>query len=156
MAAPGKGCQTSGPYQRPGDHNAAGSGRRARQPNSVQRSYLRKADAAIQAGSAGSDFERPMQGITRAAAKHMVGPGWGTLIDEAYDRLTKGAIVTTVKEKYGTLRIYADGIDDKTWDFLCCLEDKSSRICERCGKPGKPRDDGWIKTLCDKCHAKGT
>lgn len=30
----------------------------------------------------------------------------------------------------------------------------SYRICEICGKPGKPNKGGWISTLCDKCRER--
>ena len=30
----------------------------------------------------------------------------------------------------------------------------SYRVCETCGKPGKVRSSGWVRTLCDACDKK--
>ena len=97
-----------------------------------------------------------MTGVDREDAKHSVEKGWSFLIDSVYDRLSQcsSAFVSTVKEKYGGLRIYVGGIDDETQDFLDAIEEKSFTVCEFCGKPGKPRNSGWIKTLCDDCVRK--
>ena len=34
------------------------------------------------------------------------------------------------------------------------IEEFSFSVCERCGESttAKPREGGWIKTLCNKCH----
>lgn len=55
-----------------------------------------------------------------------------------------------VKEKYGTLRLYfttyPDGIDEIERE----AETKSETTCEKCGKPGKLRGQGWYYTSCLK------
>ena len=62
-------------------------------------------------------------------------------------------IATQVKEKYGTLRFYYDGGDDYIDGVVAMAEYMSEVSCETCGAPGKLRDSGWMRTLCDE-HAK--
>jgi len=90
--------------------------------------------------------------LSRKYAKMCVGKGWHSLIDEIYDRLPKKAYVTTVKEKFGGLRFYVDGVDEEILDFVDEIERKSYQICECCGQPGKSRAGGWVLTLCDQCY----
>ena len=90
--------------------------------------------------------------ISREDAKSYVGPGWAALIDAIYDRLPEDAHVLQVKEKWGGLRFYVDGTAE--WlDFIDEMEARSLETCEVCGQPGKPREGGWIRTLCDE-HAR--
>jgi hypothetical protein len=90
--------------------------------------------------------------ITRDNIKLMVGPGWSNLIDEIYDRLEKfpDAYISTIKEKWGRLRIYVYGVDEATLEFIDWIEERSGTICEVCGEPGELRDGGWIVCRCDK------
>jgi hypothetical protein len=90
--------------------------------------------------------------ISREEAKRCVGPGWASLIDAIYDRLPEDAFIYQVKEKWGGLRFYVDGTMELL-DFIDEMEDQSLNICEVCGRPGKPRKGGWVKTLCDE-HAQ--
>ena len=62
-------------------------------------------------------------------------------------------VATQVKEKYGTLRFYYYGGDEYVSGAVMLAELMSSRICEVCGKPGRTRPGGWIRTLCDQ-HAE--
>ena len=87
----------------------------------------------------------------------MVGPGWHEMIRKLYKAKpswTGWIVVIQVKEKFGGLRFYVDGAPDWYYDLIDYYEAKSLTICESCGKPGKPRDDAWIKTMCDDCAAK--
>ena len=88
-----------------------------------------------------------------------VGPGWFPLVEEfftyARSNLTAGEREAfgrvSFKEKYGQLRVegaYPASLEDKVEE----IEDRSEETCEVCGMPGRPRDSGWIRTLCDK-HA---
>ena len=61
-------------------------------------------------------------------------------------------VASQVKEKFGTLRFYGDGGDDKIHNFIWFAESMSGIICETCGAPGKRRGHGghgWIYTACD-------
>lgn len=69
--------------------------------------------------------------------------------------------ISQIKEKFGTLRIYAEPIADKDiynllYGEICRLEGLSASHCEKCGtrehvstdtKPG----GYWVKTYCDAC-----
>jgi hypothetical protein len=60
-------------------------------------------------------------------------------------------VVHEVKEKFGSLRFYADGCNDAVGSYVMFAEYLSARICEVCGAPGERRDDeGWLQTLCDQ------
>ena len=59
-----------------------------------------------------------------------------------------------VKEKFGTLRFYYTGGDDEISGMVRMAESMSGVTCETCGAPGKSRDGGWIKTLCDHHEAE--
>lgn len=54
-----------------------------------------------------------------------------------------------VKEKFGTLRFYFDGGDEKIYTMVDLAESFSARTCEVCGSPGKLREGGWVTTRCD-------
>lgn len=86
-------------------------------------------------------------------AQLQVGSGWHPLIYEVYGRLPTGTVVTQVKEKFGQLRIYVDSAPVEFLEFLDDIENRSGKVCENCGAPGKARTGSWIKTLCDQ-HAK--
>ena len=88
-------------------------------------------------------------------------------------------VIDQIKEKFGTLRFYyhfkgqKPGIEtidllgmgslriskgdtplcSKIAAIVTKWEDKSTTVCEKCGKPGKLRKDRpWIRTLCDDCN----
>jgi len=99
-----------------------------------------------------------MNGITRADAKLEVSVGWADLLDKVYDYLETfpqepgGEIyIIEVKEKWGGLRIYTSEAPDAVFHFLLAIEAESFTVCEFCGKPGRPRATGWIKTMCQQC-----
>lgn len=84
--------------------------------------------------------------------------GWWDLIDDlcyAIERLAAGRdeypLVQQVKEKFGGLRFYAINITPEMDDEISKAETASYKVCEMCGKPGKPRTGGWIVTRCDEC-----
>lgn len=83
--------------------------------------------------------------MTLEQAQECVGPGWGALVKEGFDRcMNNGWRIHQIKEKYGGLRFYADG-------NMQDIEGISYHVCEECGYPGILRPGGWVKTLCDKC-----
>lgn len=94
------------------------------------------------------------------------GDGWYNIIDATcamimnreynnkLNNVTMPPVVATqVKEKYGTLRFYYNGGDDYIDGVVAMAEAMSGVTCETCGAPGKLRDGGWMRTLCDE-HAK--
>ena len=58
--------------------------------------------------------------------------------------------VDQVKEKFGGLRFYYEGGDDVIDGMVRMAEGMSEVTCEVCGKPGKSRGNGWIRTLCEE------
>ena len=57
--------------------------------------------------------------------------------------------VAQIKEKFGGLRFYYDGGNEHISGMVRMAEAWADASCEECGAPGKRRDGGWIKTLCD-------
>lgn len=57
--------------------------------------------------------------------------------------------VAQIKEKFGGLRFYMDGGDSFCNGAIHMAEVIAETTCEVCGKEGKLRRGGWIKTLCD-------
>lgn len=83
-----------------------------------------------------------------------IASGWVDLLRAYVEmRLEAGETFrfTQIKEKYGSLRLYDVG-DDSPLESVA--DHLSTCICEECGAPGRERDDGWIRTLCDE-HAGG-
>lgn len=62
--------------------------------------------------------------------------------------------VDQIKEKFGGLRFYYSGGDEKIDGMVMMAESWAAHTCETCGKPGKSRDGGWIRTLCDEHEAE--
>lgn len=90
-----------------------------------------------------------------------VGLGWLPLIDHLCRHLQFNTDhnghpqveAVQVKEKFGGLRFYVKEATPKQDAVISFVESISIRTCEICGAPGKQREGGWIKTLCDE-HAK--
>jgi hypothetical protein len=62
--------------------------------------------------------------------------------------------VQQIKEKFGTLSFYYSGGDERIHGLVQMAESMSGNICEDCGKPGKRRGGGWVRTLCDEHYQK--
>lgn len=58
--------------------------------------------------------------------------------------------VTQIKEKFGGLRFYYYGGDDKVSGMVHFAESLSYTTCEITGGKGRLRKGGWIRTLCDE------
>jgi len=86
----------------------------------------------------------------REYAKKCVAPGWHSLVNELFDLAEKENFeVAQVKEKYGSLCIYADGASKDAYNMIDNLERRSSAICEVCGKAGALTSrGGWLKARC--------
>lgn len=84
-------------------------------------------------------------------AQQMAPPGWAGLITELFLLSSEeDADVHQIKEKYGGLRWYCGGSSEYL-DKVEAICERSYSICEECGALGKPRDGGWVRTLCDTC-----
>ena len=74
-------------------------------------------------------------------------PGWyeafgGNLYNELITSIEEDGCKNSfefeqIKEKYGSLRLYASGYGDKTREVLHKYEELSKYICGHCGKPAK-------------------
>lgn len=83
---------------------------------------------------------------------------WSKLIIDTFDKIQehidKGNYpyelnISYIKEKYGWLRVEANGMDNYVFDIINKLEIKSETICDVCWKKGKTRFDLWrYRTLC--------
>lgn len=78
-----------------------------------------------------------------------IGYGWLPLVEKVclVAKDDPEFYFTQIKEKFGTLRVYAT----KHLDIIDEVERESASICEVCGSPGRLRDEGWMKTRCDNC-----
>jgi hypothetical protein len=95
------------------------------------------------------------------------GDGWYDLIRELSEKLYPliekikpdeygtCCSASQVKEKYGTLRFYMHTETDEMSDLIREYEDRSSRICEACGKPGNLQErNRWYSTTCEEHRPK--
>ena len=88
-----------------------------------------------------------------AKCQTYVGPGWHDILSRLVNDLFElgwDGHVLQVKEKFGGLRFYVGGADEAIHDRIHLAEVASHETCEQCGAPGKLRNDGWLKTLCDE------
>ena len=68
--------------------------------------------------------------------------------------IVEQVVVEQIKEKFGGLRFYYQGGDDNIRGMVRMAEAWADHSCEECGAPGKSREGGWIKTLCDHHEAE--
>lgn len=102
-----------------------------------------------------------------------VGPGWWPILEslcaniqsytdwknEQKEKFNRGegcpqVTVEQIKEKFGGLRFYYQGGDDRVDGMVRMAEAWADHSCEECGKPGERRSGGWIRTLCDEHEAE--
>lgn len=102
-----------------------------------------------------------------------VGPGWWPILEslcaniqsyidwkqEQKEKYSRGegcdqVVVEQIKEKFGGLRFYYQGGDDRVDGMVRMAEAWADHSCEECGAPGERRSGGWIRTLCDKHEAE--
>lgn len=69
------------------------------------------------------------------------------LADECFDEFE----FQQIKEKYGSLRLYASNYGENTKNILSKYEELSKYICGHCGKPATKITRGWIYPICDDC-----
>jgi hypothetical protein len=102
---------------------------------------------------------------------YFTGQGWTELLIELtekliaiekknlpwYKRFKKRNLITVaqIKEKFGQLRYYTNGINkiyaDEVYKLIDEYENMSWHVCERCGKMARHTTTGWIQRLCDSC-----
>lgn len=93
----------------------------------------------------------PKPEITDEQWLSCVGPGWHSIVRPLIERCRKeGISIAQIKEKFGGLRFYVHSAPADFLDAIDAAEALSISTCEECGKPGKRRPGGWIKTLCDE------
>lgn len=80
------------------------------------------------------------------------GDGWFALLDRLITdieaRHPSGVTVNHVKEKWGRLRVGADGIDNPSFELLRAAERESATVCEVCGAVGVLRRGSPVATRC--------
>ena len=59
-------------------------------------------------------------------------------------------VVEQIKEKFGGLRFYYQGGDDKIQGMVRMAEAWADAVCEDCSAPATKKTTGWIRNVCDK------
>jgi hypothetical protein len=93
----------------------------------------------------------------KSAGFFSVDKGWYGIIKRLIEDLIElgwDKQILQVKEKFGGLRFYTNGISDDMHNRIRLAEDASYITCEKCGELGVIRGGGWMATLCDE-HAEG-
>lgn len=81
----------------------------------------------------------------------MAGKGWDHIL-AAVEKCLSGAKIRSYKEKYGTLRIDFNDVNDYTNALEDLAEEISEVTCESCGNLGIMRQvRGWWKVRCEPC-----
>lgn len=105
-------------------------------------------------------FSKPYGGV-------VTGPGWWPIIESLCgsishylkwrnrdEQLVEPVRVVQIKEKFGGLRFYYEGGDERIRGMVEMAEVWAGYTCEECGAPGQLRHGGWIRTLCDHHEAE--
>ena len=83
------------------------------------------------------------------------------MCDELLEILEEGNFVNEyqivqVKEKFGGLRWYDNGVPKSIWDkhnaWLDKYEALSYKTCVICGKPSTCVTSGWVQPVCQECY----
>jgi hypothetical protein len=104
-------------------------------------------------------FSKPYGGFA-------VGEGWWPIIESLCDNIqsytdwwnknretrpvVEQVVVAQIKEKFGGLRFYYDGGDDKIQGMVRMAESWADAVCEDCGTPATKKTTGWIRNVCNK------
>lgn len=98
-----------------------------------------------------------IEALTKLVCKGKVPSAWD---EERIEELMTGSrgitekvnwiYVEQIKEKFGGLRFYFQGGDERIDGMVTMAEAWAARTCETCGDKGERRHGGWVRTLCDK------
>lgn len=103
----------------------------------------------------------PFQGFDTNSTYVEVPKGWYPLLDAMFEEIeaeiaqddANWIALDQVKEKYGTLRVYFTGGNDKIDKIVERYEERSAITCERCaGEDASQNLEGWVRTLCPSCQ----
>lgn len=102
------------------------------------------------------DDEKSISQMTKQDWLNCVGKGWHDIVGPLIDRCEQeGVEIVQIKEKFGGLRFYYDGMPSaELFKQIEAAEDASVRICESCGKPGQIKVNSrstWLKCTCEDC-----
>jgi NADH pyrophosphatase NudC (nudix superfamily) len=95
-----------------------------------------------------------------------IGDGWFDLVFELSQKINdiaqrqnltveKWPDVKMVESHYASLRFKLVNDNNEMFNLSMDYEQKSLKVCEDCGQPGKRREGGWEHTLCDHCDNQG-
>ncbi len=88
------------------------------------------------------------------------GNGWFQILWDMCEALerTDGSdkiLFVQIKEKFGSLRVYADGVTEAHQAIIDKSEKLSAKTCESCGAKGKiVEKGGWYYARCKPCWEK--
>jgi hypothetical protein len=88
--------------------------------------------------------------------------GWNDIIADIHSKIVilhPKYEIFQIKEKFGGLRFYIEGVPDELFDEIYDIigdgEKLSYKTCEICGDEGKLSKLGWlVKTVCKNCFDK--
>jgi hypothetical protein len=86
-----------------------------------------------------------------------ISEGWSDLLRKLCEDLSEVAVpefkFVQIKEKFGQLRIYADGNNEGTHRLIDKAEHNLASVYENCGSTEEVTLEGsWIKVLCVNCR----
>lgn len=73
------------------------------------------------------------------------------VLDYSYNEVDDKFKFVQIKEKFGELRMYADGMNDEIYNIIEDCSKKSRLVCCECGAPAKWQTTDWIRPYCDSC-----
>jgi hypothetical protein len=79
-------------------------------------------------------------------------PGWVPLVERLIVRLIKlgwNRRLAQVKEKFGGLRFYVGKSSPAVRAAITRAESRSYRTCDKCGKPGRQREEEGVAVRCE-------
>lgn len=91
------------------------------------------------------------------AALPSCGPGWDGIITDMCRKLrglNERVVLSCVKQKLGTLRVYIEvGNSMRSHALIDEAEKASHSTCEECGAAATLKNDnGQLSTMCDACY----